>query len=113
MWFRLKVLATKVVSNKPANASVTADGLATPQGSIANLVHRLACFIAILNTTAGKIADGKNGDVPSNQYHADAGDIKLITSFDVDAYQFLKAWPRITNSGLVIDFFSRVGVLGN
>jgi beta-glucosidase/6-phospho-beta-glucosidase/beta-galactosidase len=49
--------------------------------------------------TAGKILDGKNGDVASDQYHKYVGDIDLMSQLHVDAYRFSIAWPRIMKLG--------------
>lgn len=48
---------------------------------------------------AGKILDGKTGDVASDQFRRFLGDIELMANMNVDAYRFSIAWSRIMNLG--------------
>ncbi|CAK9871950.1 unnamed protein product [Sphagnum jensenii] len=43
----------------------------------------------------GKISDGSNGDVASDQYHKYQGDIELMMQLHVDAYRFSISWSRL------------------
>ena len=55
---------------------------------------------------AGKILDGKTGDVASDQFHKFLEDIDLMAQMNVDAYRFSIAWPRIMKLGECIYFQS-------
>ncbi len=64
--------------------------------------------------TPGNTANGDTGDVADDHYHRLEGDLDLMASYNLDAYRFSIAWPRIqpTGSGPVnqagIDFYDRL-----
>ncbi len=64
--------------------------------------------------TPGKVVNGDTGDVADDHYHRVEQDLDLMKSYNLDAYRFSIAWPRIqpTGSGPVnqkgIDFYNRV-----
>lgn len=99
MWVRLKALPMRVAGRRAFGThslklQVTVLLPIKLKSGRENLVHRLAHFWA-----AGKILDGKNGDVASDQYHKYVGDIDLMSQLHVDAYRFSIAWPRIMKLG--------------
>eukprot|EP00250_Pteridium_aquilinum_P016731 c23261_g1_i1 orf=546-2150(-) len=46
-----------------------------------------------------KIADGKNGDISTNQYHLYEEDATLMQELGFDSYRFSISWPRIFPDG--------------
>jgi beta-glucosidase len=49
--------------------------------------------------TPGRVANGDNGDVTSDQFHRWREDVELMASLGVRAYRFSLAWPRIQPDG--------------
>ncbi len=47
----------------------------------------------------GRVADGTNGDVASDQYHRISEDIAIMRELSMNAYRFSIAWPRILPEG--------------
>lgn len=48
---------------------------------------------------AGKIADGKNGDIAVDQYHRYKDDVRLLKHMGMDMYRFSISWSRIFPMG--------------
>lgn len=55
----------------------------------------------IIYDSAGKIANGDNGDLAVDQYHRYKQDVKLIKNMGMDAYRFSISWSRILPKGSV------------
>jgi len=64
--------------------------------------------------TAGKIKDGRNGDVACDHYHRYREDVALMRALNLNSYRFSVAWPRIQADGTGkpnpkgLDFYSRL-----
>jgi beta-glucosidase len=64
--------------------------------------------------TAGKIADGTNGDIAADHYHRYKEDIALMAEMGLRAYRFSTAWSRVLPDGVGpvnqqgLDFYDRV-----
>jgi beta-glucosidase len=64
--------------------------------------------------TAGKIKDGRNGDVACDHYHRYREDVALMRALHLNSYRFSVAWPRIQADGTGkpnpkgLDFYSRL-----
>jgi beta-glucosidase len=64
--------------------------------------------------TAGKIADGSNGDVACDHYRKFHEDVRLMRELGLGAYRFSASWPRVLPSGTGrvnqagLDFYSRL-----
>lgn len=62
----------------------------------------------------GKIEDGRNGDVASDQYHRMDRDIAIMKEMGLNAYRFSLSWPRIMPDGTGrinpkgLDFYDRM-----
>jgi beta-glucosidase len=50
--------------------------------------------------TPGKVRQGDNGEVSTDQYHRYAEDIELMRAAGIGAYRFSIAWPRILPAGV-------------
>ena len=64
--------------------------------------------------TAGKIADGTNGDRAADHYHRYEEDVALMAQLGLQAYRFSTAWSRILPDGVGpvnqkgLDFYDRL-----
>lgn len=64
--------------------------------------------------TAGKIADGRNGDIACDHYNLMPQDVDLMQSLGLQAYRFSISWPRILPDGrgsvnvAGLDFYDRL-----
>jgi beta-glucosidase len=64
--------------------------------------------------TAGKIADGCNGDVACDHYRRFGDDVRLMRDLGIGAYRFSVSWPRVLPSGTGhvnqagLDFYRRL-----
>lgn len=63
----------------------------------------------------GRVADGTNGDIASDQYHRISEDISIMQSLSMNAYRFSLSWPRILPDGTTgkinekgLDFYDRL-----
>ena len=80
----------------------------------ANEDGRGASIWDVFSHTAGKVANGENGDVACDHYHRWQSDLDIVKRLGVDAYRFSIAWPRVqpTGSGAWnstgIDFYERL-----
>uniref|UniRef100_A0A803MRS8 Beta-glucosidase n=1 Tax=Chenopodium quinoa TaxID=63459 RepID=A0A803MRS8_CHEQI len=59
---------------------------------------------------AGKIADGKNGDVAVDSYHRYKEDVKILKEMGLDAYRFSISWPRLLPYGKVSKGVNKKGI---
>ncbi len=48
----------------------------------------------------GRVADGTNGDIASDQYHRIGEDIDMMQQLSMNAYRFSISWPRIMPTGM-------------
>lgn len=90
-----------------ATASYQIEGAANEDG-------RLPSIWDTFSHTPGKVVNGDTGDVACDHYHRLDEDLDLLKSYNVDAYRFSIAWPRIQPPGtgernqLGIDFYNRL-----
>ncbi len=90
-----------------ATASYQIEGAATEDG-------RGPSIWDTFSHTPGKTSGGDTGDVADDHYHRLDADLDLMKRYNLDAYRFSIAWPRIqpTGSGPVnqrgIDFYNRL-----
>lgn len=62
----------------------------------------------------GRVSDGTNGDVASDQYHRIGEDISIMKELSMNAYRFSLSWPRILPEGTGkinekgLDFYDRL-----
>lgn len=62
----------------------------------------------------GRIEDGRNGDVASDQYHLIDTDIEIMSQMKLNAYRFSISWPRVLPEGTGkvnqkgLDFYDRM-----
>ena len=62
----------------------------------------------------GRVADGTNGDIASDQYHRISEDIRIMKELSMNAYRFSLSWPRILPEGTGrvnekgLDFYDRL-----
>lgn len=62
----------------------------------------------------GRVEDGTNGDVASDQYHHIEEDIALMKEISMNSYRFSLSWPRILPDGIGkvnekgLDFYDRM-----
>lgn len=62
----------------------------------------------------GRVMDGSNGDVASDQYHRMEEDIAIMKELSMNSYRFSLSWPRIIPQGIGkinekgLDFYDRL-----
>ena len=62
----------------------------------------------------GRVEDGRNGDIASDQYHRMGEDAAIMQELSMNAYRFSLAWPRILPEGTGkicekgLDFYDRM-----
>ena len=60
---------------------------------------RLPSIWDTFSHTPGKVVGGDTGDVADDHFHRLDEDLDLMASYNLDAYRFSIAWPRIQPGG--------------